>query len=141
MLHAASYQNSAVVTSNRVGIIVMLYEGAINFLEAAVKRIEIDDIPGKGLYLDKTSAIISELICALDLKEGGEIAVNLEKLYNYMLGELTEANMANDSMPVKRVISLMKELKTGWDEAARQSCSDPKAAHRTSTIHGEQMSA
>ncbi|MFQ5329602.1 MAG: flagellar export chaperone FliS [Thermodesulfobacteriota bacterium] len=141
MLQSASYQNSAVVTSNRVGIIVMLYEGAINFLEAAVNSIERDDIPGKGLYIDKASAIISELLCALDQKEGGEVAVNLEKLYNYMLGELTEANTTNNHMPVRTVISLMKELKMGWDEAARQSFSDPKAAQSASTMHGKQMSA
>ncbi|MCP3677490.1 MAG: flagellar export chaperone FliS [Deltaproteobacteria bacterium] len=141
MLQAARYQNSAVVTSNRVGIIVMLYEGAINFLDVAVDRIEAHDIPGKGLYIDKASAILSELLCALNRKEGGEIAVSLEKLYNYMIGELTEANRTNDPIPVRTVISLMKELKMGWDEAARQSCADPKATHRTPAIHGEQMSA
>ncbi|MBI5682829.1 MAG: flagellar export chaperone FliS [Deltaproteobacteria bacterium] len=98
----------------------MTYEGAINFLDIARDRIYIKDIPGKSLYLNKASAIVSELLCSLDKKAGGEIASNLEKLYNYMLRQIANADLKNDHESIGVVILLLKELKAGWAEIGRQ---------------------
>ncbi len=131
MLKSETYRNTEVVTSNRVKIIIMLYEGAINFLEVGKEKISGNDIPGKSYYLDKASAIISELACSLDKKAGKEIAENLEKLYNYMISQISEANIKNDTKPIDTVISLLKELKAGWEDVARK---DVKQNPRTEGV-------
>lgn len=121
MVQTANYQHNEVITSNRVRLIVMLYEGAINFLEIAKGKMDLNDIPGKALYLDKASAVISELLCSLDTKSGGEIARNLQRLYDFMLRQISEANVKDDVKPLETVSSLLRELKAGWNEIARQS--------------------
>lgn len=124
MIRVSNYQQNDVATSNKVRLVVMLYEGAINFLDIARDRIYIKDIPGKSLYLNKASAIISELVCSLDKKAGGEIASNLERLYNYMLRQIANADLKNDHESIGVVILLLKELKAGWEEIGRQGISE-----------------
>lgn len=131
MLKSETYRNTEVVTSSRVKIIIMLYEGAINFLEAGKEKLLANDIPGKSYYLNKATAIISELACSLDRKAGKEIAENLERLYNYMISQISEANIKNDTKPIDTVISLLKELKTGWDEVSYKGI---KQNHRTEGV-------
>ncbi len=120
MLHAEQYKHTEVVTSDRTRLVVMLYEGAINFLEIAKDKMTESDIAGKALYLDKSTAIISELSCALDMKAGGEIATNLERLYDFMVAQISEANMRNDKCPINVVIKLLKTLKEGWEGVLKQ---------------------
>lgn len=124
MIKVPNYQQNEVITSNKVRLVIMLYEGAINFLDIARDRIYIKDIPGKSLYLNKASAIVSELLCSLDKKAGGEIAANLERLYNYMLRQIANADLKNDHESIGVVSSLLKELKAGWEEIGRKGVSE-----------------
>lgn len=124
MIKVSNYQQNEVITSNKVRLVIMLYEGAINFLDIARDRIYIKDIPGKSLYLNKASAIVSELLCSLDKKAGGEIAANLERLYNYMLRQIANADLKNDHESIEVVSLLLKELKAGWEEIGRKGVSE-----------------
>ncbi len=125
MLKVRDYQQNDVITADRVKLVVMLYEGAINFLEIAKKKLLSGDLAGKGAYITKATAIISELLCSLDMEAGGEIARNLYRLYHFMLKELTEASARDDAKPIDVTISLLKELKKGWEEIARRSINIP----------------
>ncbi len=135
MLNAGVYKNTEVATSNRVKLIVMLYEGAINFLRIAKERMAVNDIEGKAAYLDKSTAIISELSCSLDNEAGKEIAANLERLYNYMISQISEANIKNDTKPIDNVLPLLGELKSAWDELAKK-----ETEVRTNMPRGENRS-
>jgi len=52
---------------------------------------------------------------ALDLQQGGEVAANLDSLYEYMVSRLVEANVKNEAEPLDEVAGLLRNVKAGWD--------------------------
>ena len=79
-----AYRKTAVTTADPGKLILMCYEGAILQLKIAKTKYREKDYEGKGKAVTKTMAIIDELTCALDFEKGGEIARNLEAIYNYV---------------------------------------------------------
>ncbi|NIA16805.1 MAG: flagellar export chaperone FliS, partial [Planctomycetes bacterium] len=76
-----TYQETAVTTQTKGRLVVMLYDGAIKFLKLAIKEIEAKNPEAKGKYISKALDILFELNTVLDMDIGGEVAVNLRKLY------------------------------------------------------------
>jgi len=109
-----AYQETAVCTQNRGQLVVMLYDGAINFLKKAIADMERQDYASKGIHIAKATDIILELNTVLDMDKGGQIAQNLRSLYNFMHHHLSEANLKKDVTMIQDVIKLLEELKQGW---------------------------
>jgi flagellar protein FliS len=97
-------------------LIVMLFEGAMVAVSTAARQMEAGDIAGKGKSISKAITIIENgLRASLDRKAGGEIAANLESLYDYMAARLLLANRDNDAALLEEVNRLLGELKGAWD--------------------------
>jgi flagellar protein FliS len=109
-----AYQENAVTTQSKGRLIVMLYDGAIKFLKLAIKEIQAKDPEAKGEYISKAIDIIFELNTVLDTEAGGEIAMNLRKLYLFMGRHLTEANAKQDIGKIEEVINLLEDLNQSW---------------------------
>ena len=109
-----SYQDTSVTTQNKGRLVVMLYEGAIKFLKMAIREIESKNPEAKGKYISKSIDIIFELNTVLDMEAGGEVAMNLRKLYLFMGRHLTEANAKQDIGKIEEVIKLLEELNQSW---------------------------
>ncbi|MBN2653711.1 MAG: flagellar export chaperone FliS [Nitrospirae bacterium] len=116
MTQAMAYKQAEVSTSDRVRIIGLLYDGAINFIKIAEKKIQDNDIAGKGLFIVKATAIITELSNSLDAEQGGEIAANLHKLYDFVVDRLISANMNNDVKSLHEAVKVIEILRSGWKE-------------------------
>lgn len=113
-----TYQQTAVSTQSKGRLIVMLYEGAIKFLNLAIAEIEAKNYAQKGIYIDKAQDIINELNAVLDLEAGGEIASNMRKLYMFMTSHLSQANIKCDIQKIREVIDLLEELNKGFKAIA-----------------------
>jgi flagellar protein FliS len=113
-----AYQETAICTQNRGQLVVMLYDGAINFLKQSIADLEQGDYASKGIRIAKATDIIIELNTVLDMDKGGQIAQNLRSLYNFMHHHLSEANLKKDATMVQDVINLLEELKQGWQTIA-----------------------
>jgi flagellar protein FliS len=109
-----AYQETAICTQNRGQLVVMLYDGAINFLKQSIADLEQGDYASKGIRIAKATDIIIELNTVLDMDKGGQIAQNLRSLYNFMHHHLSEANLKKDATMVQDVINLLEELKQSW---------------------------
>ncbi|MBF0540332.1 MAG: flagellar export chaperone FliS [Nitrospirae bacterium] len=114
-----SYNAIEVSNSSPVDLVIKLYDGAVNFLSKAVLEIQ-DGKKGQIDYINKTVAIIEELLSALKVDVGGEVALNLRELYVYMLMELTKANATNDTKSILKIQGLLKTLMDGWVEVREQ---------------------
>jgi flagellar protein FliS len=112
------YKDNAVNTQGKGRLIVMLYDGAIKFMNLAVKELEAGNHAGKGKYIGKAQDIINELNAVLDMDAGGEVAANLRRLYLFMNRRLSEANTQKDPNLIREVIGLMEELNQGWKAIA-----------------------
>ena len=114
------YQQTQVMTSSRVQIVVLLYDAAIQSIELARIGIESNNPREKGRFLGRAISIIGELNSALDFEQGGEIARSLHRLYEYMLSELLTANARNDARRLNGPLRCMTTLREGWREIAAQ---------------------
>jgi len=110
------YRKNEISTSSQGRLILMMYEGAIKFATMALQSIDKGDIAGQGKYINKTHDIINELSLALDLKKGGEVAQRLESLYQYVLSQLTLANIKSDRKSLELVIKVLTPLAEAWEQ-------------------------
>lgn len=114
---ADAYRKNHFYTVDRGTLLLMLYQGAIDFLKRAKDHLETGDIAEKGRCISKAHAIVSEFLGSLNVEVGGDVARNLEKLYRFMLDQLMEAHLGNDPKPLDTVIGLLGTLKEGWEVA------------------------
>ncbi len=98
-----------------VRIVAMLYDGAINFIRKAKEKLEIGDSLGKSHYIKKTTAIVKELSGSLNM-EGGEIAVNLRNLYDFVLESLIRADVNNNLNALHDAEKVVEILRSAWKE-------------------------
>src|ERR1700733_6273734 len=91
------YKQTSVTSASREKLLLMMYEGAIKYTKKAVVACETKNIFERGLKIGKAYDIIMELNNTLNFDVGGEIAKNLEQLYNFMTDQLTKANVTGDS--------------------------------------------
>lgn len=118
------YKRNQVYIADRGTVLLMLYQGAIDFLKKAKERMSEGDMAGKGTFISKTHAIISEFITSLNHDVGGDLAQKLEDLYRFMLDQLMQAHVGNDSKPLEDVIALLENLLEGWQAAVVQARQD-----------------
>jgi flagellar protein FliS len=96
-------------------LIVMLYDGALVALLSAKTNIAANNIAAKGMAISKAITIIDNgLRASLDKEAGGEIAANLDALYDYMSRRLLHANLSNDVPAIDEVHRLLSDLRGAW---------------------------
>jgi flagellar protein FliS len=120
MRNASVYKATEINTADRVRIISLMYDGAINFINLAKERLQEGDVAGKGLYTGKATAVIGELASSLNMEAGGEIAKNLKMLYDYILDRLLFANLHNNQAGYDEAIRVINILREGWKEMEKK---------------------
>jgi flagellar secretion chaperone FliS len=98
-------------------LITMLYDGAIVALINAGNHMKAGNIEGKGKAISHAIQIIDNgLKASLDKEVGGEIAKNLDALYEYMTARLLTANLQNQVEIVDEVRGLLTDLRDTWKQ-------------------------
>ena len=120
------YQTTKVTTGSPIQLVVQLYDGAIRFLRRAVLLMNSRDYAGKGTYLNKAHAIVSELRVTLDHDQAPEISAELDRLYLFVMTKITEANLKCDPEIVKPAISILETLRSAWAEVAERMGAEAK---------------
>jgi len=97
-------------------LIVMLFEGALVAVTTAQAQMKAGNIAAKGQSISKAIMIIDNgLRASLNKDAGGEIARNLDALYEYMSNRLLLANLNNQPDILAEVHKLLLDLKQAWD--------------------------
>ncbi|MGA1599117.1 MAG: flagellar export chaperone FliS [bacterium] len=109
-----AYKRAAVNTLDQNKLIVMLYDGAIKNIQFALESMQRNEIERTHNALVKAKNIVAELMSSLNLEKGGEIAKNLQSLYNFMFNQLIEANIHKNPKPAKVALDLLRELREAW---------------------------
>jgi flagellar protein FliS len=119
-----SYRKVATQTATPGQLVLMLYDGALRFLDKALTGFDHRD----PLLFNQTisnnilraQAIIHEMNASLNMEAGGEVASNFRSLYNYFYRRLTEANRTKKKAPVEETISHLRGLRDSWAEMLRR---------------------
>lgn len=109
------YREVQVLTASPERLVLLLYEGAIRFLEEARSALDGGDLVRAHERLTRTQDILTELIAGLDFSY--EVSGNLYSLYDYFRRRLVEANVRKDPAAVQEVLGFLKELHHTWREA------------------------
>lgn len=109
------YKNNQILDANQGKLILMMYDGAIQFVTHAKNRLQNNDISGMGLYLGKAESVISELQNSLkNNEEGGDISKSLGSLYSFIIKELLLANIKKNPKILEQIISMLSKLREAW---------------------------
>ncbi|MDD5090240.1 MAG: flagellar export chaperone FliS [Candidatus Wallbacteria bacterium] len=114
MQRALNYRDTKIQTASPGKLILLLYDGALRFSRTAMDKIAKGDIEGAHNNIIKTQNIVTELDLILDMQNGGEIAGNLRKLYNFILKHLVKANVEKNARCLEEVIHLIENLNEAW---------------------------
>lgn len=143
---ASAYANVGVETGVAAAsphkLIVMLFEGAMVAVSSALHHMQAGDIAAKGRAISQAISIIDNgLRASLDKKVGGEIALNLDALYEYMSNRLLMANLKNQPQVLEEVYELLKGLKSAWDAIAPAPGAAAPAAAQAGAVPAGQAAA
>jgi flagellar secretion chaperone FliS len=111
-----TYQKTAVETADTVQLVIMCCDAAVRDLREAMKWHESGSMEPAYNKIRHAQDIITELLVGLDYERGGEIAVNLSRLYNFMLRQLIGINSRKDTSVYTPTIRILSELKEAWEE-------------------------
>ena len=115
--HSVSIR-SLVAEASPHRLIQMLMEGGLSKLAQARGAMERGQLAIKGELIGHAISIIGGLREGLDLAQGGEVASNLDSLYEYMVSRLLEANRADSVAMLDEVTGMLREIKSSWDAIA-----------------------
>jgi len=108
------YKKQTVNGATPVQLVIMLYDGALRFMEKGKSAVIRKDYNEQNQYLQKAQNIIIELMSCLDMERGGEISANLLSLYSYVLQQLIDANVKDLTEPIDQSMTVLSELRESW---------------------------
>ena len=111
-----TYTQNNVEVESPQKLVEMLYEGILRFNTKAKRSIREDNIEKRTYWINRSNAVFIELLNALDIEKGGDVARYLNGLYSYQLSLLIKANMQNSEQHLDEVNNVVKSLLEAWRE-------------------------
>ncbi len=133
--YARAYQTQSVLTASPGQLVLMLYDGSLKFIALAKEGFNLPDSTPRrneliNANLQKAQNILIELQSNLDRDAGGDLAVTLDRLYDYYNRRLFEANVRKQIEPIAEVERFVKELRDAWAEMLRKEDSSKEQGIR-----------
>ena len=113
----AAYANNKVLTASPAELILMLYDGAIKFCNIAMMGIEENNIEKAHNNMIKVENILLEFRGSLDHKY--PVAEDFERVYQYLIRRLHEANIKKDAEILNEVLEHLRTMRDTWKEVMR----------------------
>jgi len=115
-------QHTSVIGANTLDLVLLLYEKLLERLRQAKECVAAGDIAGRGKSTGLAIEIIEKgMIGALDMSQGGDIAIRLKEQYQYWMVSLLRFNMEGDLSLLEAVEAQVKTVRSGWEEIKKSS--------------------
>lgn len=115
------YTQTQIGTADSGKLVVLLYEGAVRFIDQAAAKMHFSTYDQVNLNLQKAIEILDELRASLNHEAGGQLASRLKSIYDYTIERLTFANLHKKKEPLVEVKSLLEDLLSAWRTAAKNT--------------------
>ena len=132
----SQYRTNRIKTASTGELVVMLYDGAIRYLNTAIPAMDARQYDISGHNLFQAQEVVLELYAGLDYEQGGDLAHNLSRLYRYMHQTLVQANVKKDTEAVRGVIKLLSQLRDAWRTVVYGAGVQPDASDRVLVAGG-----
>jgi flagellar protein FliS len=109
-----SYKNANVTTADRGKLVIMIYDHCIKWTKKAEEELDAKDVEKMVRAVQRVQNGLTELMCALDMERGGDIARNLFRLYEFYSRHLTQAIKDRSAQGLRDVAGMMSMLREAW---------------------------
>jgi len=116
----SAYQKIEDEISSKEELLLKAYEEILSLLNISLLAIDEGDVKAKAESLSKVTNALTLMQSSLDFENGGELAKNLDKLYDFCILELVKANATNDKEKISSVKEILETLYSGFKEAVEK---------------------
>ena len=143
------YQANNITTATPEKLMIMLFDGAIQFLQKAKTAIDEKNLKERADNIEGARKIIRELMRTIDLENGNKVSKQLFKLYNKMAMNLIKANVSRNAALIDQVIEDLSNIRWGFQKAIEiqsgittvEDVMKERADRESSSIGGENIDA
>lgn len=139
--YARTYQQTQVATIDRARLLLLVLDGGLKFLKLTNQAGEQEDWPRFAEFLSKSQAIIAELMSTLDHRVGQDLSRNLERLYEFMLYHLTDANVTRNPAKVREVTRIFEVIAGAFREVIENGAGKSRGASHFASAAAQTASA
>ncbi|MEP6493433.1 MAG: flagellar export chaperone FliS [bacterium] len=125
--NAGAYRHREIQSASPARLVVLVFDQALANLMRARRAVQTGQIEERANAVGKTREAITELLVTLDAERGGEIAMNLQALYVYILSELIDVVRRPDGGEIERIIGIVTDLRGAFDSVASNMARVPAA--------------
>jgi|SRR5579875_1372450 len=123
-----AYAQGSVLSSSPLKLVTLSYEKTIECIRQAKSFMETGDALGRSRVITKAVEILTELMISLDMEKGGDVAVNLKRLYSYMMQRLLEGHAKKNAAFLTEVEGLLSNLLEAWYTVSEKNVTEVNAA-------------
>ena len=116
-----AYQTTDTLGNSQIDLILKVYDGAILAFRKASEKYTDNNFSDGYEQLEKAKKFLTHLYTTLDLEKGGDIAVNLGKLYAFIINQTNVATSTKETTLLKSNIELLENLRSSWAELKNKS--------------------
>lgn len=109
-----AYVEAEVLTADSTKLVQILYDLGVNSVQNARECYRQGDILGRGRFVNKAFEVLVELMNSLNTEQGGEVAANYARLYDYCQRRLLEGHAQQSDPALAEVQSLLEDLREAW---------------------------
>jgi len=114
------YNQVAVKTADQKELILICYDESIRSLQQGKECYLKNQYEEKARLFIRAQDFITELMVSLNLEAGGQIAVNLRNIYQYVIDSIVQADLKKNFKLIDKLIAMLSELRSAWAEIAFQ---------------------
>tara|TARA_B100001123_G_scaffold321328_1_gene360363 strand:- start:204 stop:644 length:441 start_codon:yes stop_codon:yes gene_type:complete len=126
---ARSYKAQSIETASPGKLVLMLFDGALRFMDAAKKGFEEEDFTKRNEDVNnnliRAQNIVMELQGSLDMSVKGDLPGTLYRLYDFVVYQLQQSNLKKDAEPIDHAYKTISELREAWEEMLSQNQDGP----------------
>lgn len=115
----AKYQQNQLQTASPARLLIAAYDGAIRFCGNAAEEMKKGNFDKQNYHINRTLAIVYELVSALREDVDPELVGRLKSLYAYVIERLGYANLQQDEKALEEAVHILRELRETWVEAEK----------------------
>lgn len=134
---AQAYFQTKVSTTDQGQLLLLLYDGALNFLQQARDKMLAKDYAAKGILISKVIDIVNELSSTLNMEKGGTLAENLNNLYFLCTARLLQANLKMNVEQLDSVSNILSGLRSAYAQIIHTPDAQKAAAQIASKLNPE----
>ena len=110
-----NYLEDEILTADPLRLVALLYRGAVDAVGLARRELRNGNIKARSRAITNAVEIIAELQRSLDFESGGDLSLQLARLYDYVQRRLLEANVGQVEPPLAEAENLLRTLLEGWE--------------------------